>query len=152
MRRALLIAMALTSLAILVFAYALNQHRYSDATRRSQAVAEMADAWNGEIQFATSYSALDPAVGGAGEGAAAPGFDPSDEYWGLPRNEGYELVAATCAACHSLQVVMQQRRSAARWDELIDWMVTTQGMPAPAAQDRQTIIAYLSRNYGEDAR
>ena len=72
--------------------------------------------------------------------------------WDVCRDAGYDLVAGSCGACHSMQLVMAQRRSAQRWDELIEWMVATQGMPPPAAAERQTIVSYLARNYGEDAR
>ncbi len=123
------------------------------AARQSSQVAAMAQAWNGEIAFENTYAALNPYENpeGAGTGATlASDFNPNDEFWGLPRNPGYEEVAYNCASCHSLQLVMQQRRNAARWDELIDWMITQQGMPAPPANERAKIVSYLSKTYGED--
>lgn len=128
--------------------------RPADGGGQAARIAEMADQWSGAIQFEAGYDALDPAAGGAGASTQASvtahGFDPSDEYWGLPRNEGYQEVASFCAACHSLQLVMQQSRSERRWNELIDRMISQQGMPAPSPQDRERIARYLARNFGEN--
>lgn len=110
-------------------------------------VRAMAEAWDGDIRFEATYSALDPAAADA-EGALAA-FNPADAYGGLPRNGVYELVANSCGACHSLQLVMQQRRSEARWRELVGAMINVHGMPAPAPEDRRAIEAYLAANFGE---
>ena len=118
------------------------------------AVEAMADNWDGEIQFVTNFNALDPSLApadAAGDSRVASVFDPNDDYWGLPRDEGVEYVASFCAACHSLQIVMQQRRSEERWHELLDWMIDTQGMVAPPDDIRQDIEAYLGRNFGENS-
>jgi hypothetical protein len=44
---------------------------------------------------------------------------------------------------------MQQRASETRWRELMQWMVDKQGMADPPADDRETMIAYLSETYGQ---
>jgi hypothetical protein len=123
-----------------------------DAAReaRGKRVAEMAETWSGEIAFEAGYDALDPAGTNVATAMAASGFDPTDPYSGLPRNAGYELAAAYCSGCHSMQIVMQQRHDAQTWGRLIDWM-TSQGMPAPEARERATLVAYLSRNFGDQA-
>ena len=96
--------------------------------------------------FSWTFNALDPGLAPSETIAAA--FDPTDDYWGLPRNEGYDLVAGYCAACHSLRIVMQQRASAERWDALLDWMVEKQGMAEPPAEDRAALVRYLSEAFG----
>ncbi|MEZ5995582.1 MAG: hypothetical protein R3C25_07485 [Hyphomonadaceae bacterium] len=153
MKRFLLPALVLLCVVILGFEIAAYFRQDPDAARRSHAVEEMAANWSGEVRFEASYDALNPDAAPAAEGqASASGvFDPNDEYWGLPRNQGYEDVAAYCSACHSLQLVMQQNRSERRWNELLDWMISQQGMPAPPAEDRQRLVAYLTRNFGESS-
>lgn len=96
--------------------------------------------------FGWRFNALDPGV--VASGAAASLFDPGDDYWGLPRTDGVDLVAGYCAACHSLRIVMQQSASEARWRELMDWMIDKQGMAAPADDDLELIIDYLSEHFG----
>ena len=112
------------------------------------AVRRMAAAWNGEIAFGAPYAALDPAR--VGETAAGAGFDPSDDYGGLPRSPGFEDVAAHCSACHSLALVMQQRQNERGWNVVIDRMIAPQGMPEPETPTRAVLIAYLTREYGRE--
>lgn len=119
------------------------------ATTEDAAVSAMAAAWNGAISFGAPYAALDPSR--AGDAAApAAGFNPADDYWGLPRTPGYEEVAGWCGACHSLALVMQQRQNKAGWTAVIDRMVARQGMPDPGAAPRAELAAYLSREYGRE--
>lgn len=99
-----------------------------------------------EIDFYPAYLALDPAAPMNEAGANAV-FNPADPYGGLPQTEGYDLVAAYCSACHSLRVVMQQRPTPRRWDELLDWMVEKQGMAEPDPETRAAIRAYLVRHF-----
>lgn len=150
MTRILLIAMSVCVLAILAVSYSLDRYERSDSTRHSRAVAEMAESWHGDVDFSPTYAALDPALVNQASDAA-PDFSSTDQYWGLPEGEGRELVADTCGACHSLQLVMQQRRSAARWEQIVGQMVRLQGMPAPTPEDRAAIVAYLAQHYGEGA-
>lgn len=103
-----------------------------------------------EVDFYPTYLALDPA---ASFGAASMGvsFNPADPFGGLPQTDGYDLVAAYCSACHSLRIVMQQRLTPERWDELLDWMVQKQGMIEPDAEIRAQIRAYLVRHFSTEA-
>jgi cytochrome c len=101
----------------------------------------------GEVDFITPYFALDPSAPVDAEAAQAA-FNPADPYGGLPQTEGFDLVAAQCSACHSLNVVMQQSLPRERWDALLDWMVARQKMPAPDARTRAAILDYLAQNFG----
>ncbi len=118
------------------------------AAQETNAVAAMADSWRGEINYAPAYAALHPYADTA---AQTPGstFDPNDVYWGLPRQPGYETVAAYCSACHTLQIVMAQRQSREGWDYLLHWMVEKQSMAEPAPETREEMLNYLSRELGE---
>lgn len=97
--------------------------------------------------FTWRFNALDPGLISAA--SASVMFDPADDYWGLPRTDGVELIAGYCAACHSLRIVIQQSASEARWRELMAWMVEKQGMARPPDDDFELIIAYLSAHFGE---
>ena len=96
--------------------------------------------------FAWRFNALDPGLDQSA--ATSIAFDPSDDYWGMPRDEGVDLVAGYCAACHSLRIVMQQHSDEARWRALMDWMIEKQGMAEPPEEDLEQIIRYLSKNFG----
>ena len=67
----------------------------------------------------------------------------------LRRSEGVETVAAYCSACHTLQIVMQQRQTRDGWDYLLTWMAEKQGMAEPPPDMRAEILDYLSREFGE---
>lgn len=96
--------------------------------------------------YSWTFNALDPGAVSATANAAL--FDPADDYWGLPRDDGVDLVAGYCIACHSLRIVMQQRASDARWRELMEWMIKKQGMAPPPEDDFEAIVRYLSENFG----
>jgi hypothetical protein len=142
---------ALGALIALAFAWCLTQPS-EEARRRSAAVTAMAANWSGQMQYETTYDALAPDAAAPATDAAAgqtpAGFNPNDDYFGLPRNPGYEDVSAYCSACHSLQLVMQQNKHQRGWNQTIDLMVARHGMPAPPAADRQRIVDYLARNFG----
>ena len=123
-----------------------DAHASSDAAAMDP-IAAMADAWCREINFTPAYAALNPYADASAQLAAAA-FNPQDDYWGLPRSEGVETVAAYCSACHSLQIVMAQHQSREGWDYLLHWMVEKQGMAPPAPEMRQEILAYLTREFG----
>ena len=91
------------------------------------------------------FNALNP--GAPGASTVNTTFDPSDDYWGLPRAPGYEEVSLYCVSCHSLQLVMAQRANETRWRELLDWMVEKQGMAPIPHEDEKRIIAYLAAEF-----
>ena len=74
--------------------------------------------------------------------------DSSMDWQGLPEDAGREEVFYTCQACHSLAMVKQQALNRRTWDQLLDWMITEKGMPAPAADARVRILDYLTAHYG----
>ncbi len=100
-----------------------------------------------QINYAPAYAALDPLLNNAIADAASL-FDPGDDYWGLPRSQGYEETAAYCTACHSLRIVMQQRQTRDGWDYLLTWMRDKQGMAEPFPEDRELLLDYLTREFG----
>lgn len=59
----------------------------------------------------------------------------------------HELVDAYCSACHSLDIVRQQKASKARWTEILIWMSETQGMAELPDEDFDAVLSYLSQNY-----
>ena len=118
------------------------------AIAESHMPESMDAAWKGEINYAPAYAALNPYADIAASTTASV-FDPNDENWGLPRSAGVDSVAAWCSACHTLQIVMQQRQSRDGWNYLLHWMVDKQGMAEPPAETRAEILDYLSREFSE---
>ncbi|MEO1241187.1 MAG: hypothetical protein AAFX54_04710 [Pseudomonadota bacterium] len=116
---------------------------------RAQRIAAMAHTWTGSIAFSDAYAALTP-LATTQDAEESARFNPDDDYWGLPRSEGVETVAALCGACHSLAIVMQQRQTQDGWNYLFDWMIEKQGMAAPDPEMRAEIIAYLSREFASE--
>ncbi len=120
---------------------------YPTASKTPDRMTEQADDWSGEIAYGVTYAALTP-LGGDENVTADVRFDPADDYWGLPRSDGVDLVAGYCSVCHSLAIVMQQRQDVEGWTYLLDWMEEKQGMAPLLADDRAVILAYLSREFG----
>jgi cytochrome c2 len=67
----------------------------------------------------------------------------------IPRTEGWVIVVSRCVICHSLEIAVQQRQGPHGWGQLVDRMVSY-GMPL-TAEERQTLIAYLVRHFGDPA-
>ena len=88
-----------------------------------------------------------------GGGAFSPAVSPAlaQEAEILEPGEGREVTAAICSGCHSLRLVAQQGMSRTRWDDLLDWMVEKQGMPALDPETRTTVLDYLAEHYGRRA-
>ena len=79
----------------------------------------------------------------AGAGPLNPDFG------NLPDTEGVDVVYYACTACHSTALMTQQRLSRERWDYVLTWMVDSQNMNEPSPEDRETMLTYLTRHYGE---
>lgn len=68
---------------------------------------------------------------------------------GMVADTGVAEVIQNCGACHSLDLVKQNRATAEGWKEIITWMQETQklwdlGLKEPI------IIKYLAKNYGPE--
>jgi hypothetical protein len=68
---------------------------------------------------------------------------------GLVYAEGFEQVRATCTACHSAQLVTQNRATRAGWKSMIEWMQATQGLWELGEQEA-TILDYLAKHYAPE--
>jgi|GEM_PF-1750096 len=113
---------------------------------RNERIAALAADWPREPDYAPIFNALDPSFAVIETSASA--FDPGDDYFGLPRTEGYETVYAYCGACHSLRIVMQQHVTPERWSEILIWMSEKQGMPELPPEDAAIVLDYLSEHFG----
>lgn len=123
-----------------------NAEAAAPASTREDRVRRFAENWPREPDFALVFNALDPSFDIVE--TAAIRFDPADDYFGLPRSEGYYLVYGYCGACHSLRIVMQQHATRERWVELLQWMHDKQGMPEPAPGEKAVLIDYLAGHFG----
>ena len=68
---------------------------------------------------------------------------------GLIVDEGIEIVNATCAACHSIDLVTQNRADSKGWKDIIVWMQETQGL-WDLGPNESIIISYLAKNYAPE--
>ncbi|MFD1880966.1 cytochrome C-552 [Paracoccus pacificus] len=80
------------------------------------------------------------------EGAPAP----NPEFGGLPDAPGAEETFYQCTACHSTEIIKQQRLTDGRWDELWKWMVDKQGMVEPDPETKVVILNYLKANQSSE--
>ena len=78
--------------------------------------------------------------------ATAPRAE-TDPATGLVIDDHWELVRAHCIACHSTQLVTQNRGSRETWLALIRWMQDSQGLWAFDATTETAILDYLEKNY-----
>jgi hypothetical protein len=65
---------------------------------------------------------------------------------GLIVDTNWELVQATCTACHSAKLVTQNRADSAGWTRMIQWMQETQNL-WDLGDNEALIVAYLAKNY-----
>ena len=84
---------------------------------------------------------------------AVPAMSQTDEELaGLPHGKGRDTVAGWCGACHSLNLVSQQRLPRWRWEELMVVMKEKHGMPELDPDDKAVIVDYLSEKLGPPPR
>ena len=81
---------------------------------------------------------------------AKPYMLPPDRTIALPPGQDAEITAATCAACHSLDYLVNQPRGkgAQFWKDEVAKMVGTYGAPVEQA-DADKITSYLGRAFGK---
>ena len=75
---------------------------------------------------------------------------PGTQFQQLPPGPGKARVEAACYACHSADLVVQQRLTEKQWTASVEKMIRW-GAVVPDA-DKDAIIKYLSRNFGPDNR
>ncbi|OIQ37076.1 MAG: hypothetical protein BM555_01410 [Crocinitomix sp. MedPE-SWsnd] len=68
---------------------------------------------------------------------------------GLIVDDGVQDVMTTCGACHSLDLVTQNRATEEGWKEIIVWMQETQGL-WDLGDREEIIITYLGKNYAPE--
>lgn len=74
-----------------------------------------------------------------------------DDTTGLIKDEGWQLVAAHCGGCHSLQLVTGNRGDKKIWLETIRWMQRSQNLWQLDSNTEQQILSYLAKNYRASA-
>ena len=86
----------------------------------------------------------------APEKTEGDGPPPNPEFGGLPDAPGAEETFYQCTACHSTEIIKQQRVTDARWDDLWVWMVEQQGMIDPDPETRGVILGYLKTHFSSE--
>jgi hypothetical protein len=83
----------------------------------------------------------------------APAFQPRDEEPEMyPEGPNREDTFYFCTACHSFQIVAQQRMSRNRWNEVLTWMTERHNMPDVQGEERDKILGYLSTAFPESTQ
>ena len=65
---------------------------------------------------------------------------------GLKEDEGLMTVVTHCTACHSAQLIIQNRMNKERWNATIRWMQETQNL-WELGDNQNVIVNYLVKNY-----
>ena len=71
---------------------------------------------------------------------------PGTQFKPLPAGNGKAEVESACYACHSADMLVQQRLTEKQWTAEVEKM--TRWGAAVRAEDKDVIIAYLARNFG----
>ena len=75
---------------------------------------------------------------------------PDSTMLGLIDDTGVLLVLQHCNACHSTQLISQNRMTKAGWKSTIQWMQATQNL-WDLGEDEGLILTYLAKNYAPSA-
>lgn len=75
--------------------------------------------------------------------------DGKDVVSGFVAEGEYELVVATCTACHSGKLVLQNRATADGWRDMIHWMQQTQNL-WDLGENEDKIVEYLATHYAPE--
>jgi hypothetical protein len=73
----------------------------------------------------------------------------TDNATGLIVADGWQAVQENCTECHSPLLITQNSGSKTVWESRIRWMQETQGLQQLDEPVEETILAYLSSNYGQ---
>lgn len=68
---------------------------------------------------------------------------------GLIFADGFDIVRATCTACHSAKLVTQNRATREGWKEMIRWMQAKQGL-WDLGTTEPIILDYLAKHYAPE--
>lgn len=77
--------------------------------------------------------------------SAAAAQDAKPDLSLLPAGPGRELVGAKCGTCHTIAIVVGQRRDRAAWEQAIDQMIGRGAEVSDAEYD--AIAAYLGTHF-----
>ena len=80
---------------------------------------------------------------------AGPIADGIDVESGFVAEGEYLLVKQTCSACHSAQLVLQNRATREGWEEMIRWMQATQKL-WDLGENEDKILDYLAKHYAPE--
>ena len=75
---------------------------------------------------------------------------PVDPVTGMKMAEHWELVRNHCVICHSPKTFLQQRGTKSTWTAVLEWMQTSGRLWKLQPEVEETIIAYLTENYGPE--
>lgn len=101
------------------------------------------------ILLAWAVGSVALALPAAGQ-QSPPAFEPRDEApEQYPAGAGRDDTFYFCVACHSFQIVAQQRMSRSRWDDVLTWMTERHKMPDVQGEDRDKMLDYLSTAFPE---
>lgn len=75
---------------------------------------------------------------------------PGTQFKQLPNGKGKTQVEAACYACHSADLLVQQRLNAKQWTATVEKMMRWGA--AVKDSEKQTVIDYLARHFGTDNR
>lgn len=81
--------------------------------------------------------------------AEAPIKDGIHLATGFVADEGLDMVVATCTACHSSKLVIQNRATREGWEQMIRWMQETQSLWDLGEQE-EIILNYLAKHYAPE--
>jgi hypothetical protein len=75
---------------------------------------------------------------------------PDSTMPGLIDDTGLLLVLQHCNACHSTQLISQNRMTKVGWKSTIRWMQATQNL-WDLGEDEDIVLTYLAKNYAPSA-
>ena len=64
-------------------------------------------------------------------------------------DDGWQAVQENCTECHSTLLITQNSGSKAVWESRIRWMQETQGLQQLEDSLEESILNYLTQNYGQ---
>ena len=84
------------------------------------------------------------------EGKVKEATLPDSTMPGLIDDTGLLLVLQHCTACHSTQLITQNRMTKVGWKSTIRWMQATQNL-WDLGEDEDIVLTYLAKNYAPSA-